>query len=169
MALLHYIIIGFIMGVEIERKYLVNKERWARSGKGNRRFYRQGYILTDPAKTVRVRLSDTEAFLTIKGQTVGAVRLEYEFSIPKQEAKELLDNFCTAIISKYRYEVMYGEKLWEVDEFLEDNEGLIIAEIELTNEQETFPLPDWVEREVTDEPKYYNANLTVHPYKNWKD
>lgn len=169
MALLHYIIIGFIMGVEIERKYLVNKERWARSGKGNRRFYRQGYILTDPVKTVRVRLSDTEAFLTIKGQTVGAVRLEYEFSIPKQEAKELLDNFCTAIISKYRYEVMYGEKLWEVDEFLEDNEGLIVAEIELTNEQETFPLPDWVEREVTDDPKYYNANLTVHPYKNWKD
>ncbi|ANE50745.1 CYTH domain-containing protein [Flavisolibacter tropicus] len=157
------------MGVEIERKYLVNKVRWEQSGKGRRRFYRQGYILSDPIKTVRVRLSDTEAFLTIKGQTIGAIRLEYEYSIPKEEAKELLDNFCSSIIAKYRYEVQYGDKLWEVDEFLEDNEGLMVAEIELVNEQETFPLPDWVEREVTDEPKYYNANLAVHPYKSWKD
>lgn len=156
------------MGVEIERKYLVNKARWEQSGKGSRQFFRQGYILSDPVKTVRVRLSDTDAFLTIKGQTIGAVRLEYEYSIPKEEAKELLDNFCTAIIAKYRFEVQYGDKIWEVDEFLEDNEGLIVAEIELTHEKETFPLPDWVEREVTDEPQYYNANLASRPYKSWK-
>lgn len=155
------------MGVEIERKYLVNKAKWNEAAKGSRRFYQQGYLLTDPAKTVRVRLSDQEGFITIKGATVGASRLEYEYAIPRQDAKELLENFCTAVISKYRYIVQHDGKVWEVDEFMGDNKGLIIAEIELSSEEELFDLPDWVETEVTGEKKYYNSYLSVHPYKSW--
>lgn len=157
------------MGVEIERKYLVNKEKWNQSAKGKKRFYQQGYILTDPAKTVRVRLSDNDGFITIKGSTVGASRLEYEYAIPRQDAKELLDKFCSSVIAKYRYDVYYGDKLWEVDEFLEDNEGLIVAEVELSSEQETFDLPAWVEKEVTEDQQYYNSYLSIHPYKSWKE
>jgi adenylate cyclase len=157
------------MGVEIERKYLVDKEKWQQSARGNRRFYQQGYLLTDPAKTIRVRLSDKDAFITIKGSTVGASRLEYEYAIPRQDAKELLDGFCVSVITKYRYEVQFGDKLWEVDEFVGDNEGLIIAEIELSSEEETFDLPEWVDKEVTGDKRYYNSYLSMHPYKNWKE
>lgn len=155
------------MGVEIERKYLVHKEKWHQSTKGDKRFYQQGYLLTDPAKTVRVRLSDKDAFITIKGSTVGASRSEYEYAIPRQDAKDLLDNFCSSVITKYRYEVQFGGKLWEVDEFMGDNEGLIMAEIELSSEEETFDLPEWVDKEVTSEKRYYNAYLSMHPYKSW--
>lgn len=155
------------MAIEIERKYLVDKEKWERSGKGPKRFYQQGYLLTDPVKTVRVRLSDSEAFITIKGATTGASRAEYEYAIPRQDARELLDNFCSAVITKYRYEVPFDGKLWEVDEFLGANAGLLIAEIELATEEETFALPDWVANEVTGEKQYYNSYLSVHPYKSW--
>jgi CYTH domain-containing protein len=156
------------MGVEIERKYLVDWSKWEKANKGSRSFYRQGYMVTEPSKTVRVRLTDSHGFITIKGESVGASRLEYEYEIPMQDAKELLDHFCSSFISKYRYKVYEGGKLWEVDEFLEDNEGLMIAEIELTHEDELVPLPDWVDKEVTGERKYYNSNLSMHPYKNWK-
>jgi len=155
------------MGVEIERKFLVHKERWKRSEKGVKRFYQQGYMLIDPHKTIRVRLAAEEGFITIKGQTVGATRLEYEYAIPEQEAKELLDNFCSSVVAKYRYEVYVGDKLWEVDEFLEENEGLLLAEIELSSEQESFDLPDWIDKEVTGLKEYYNSYLSEHPYKSW--
>jgi CYTH domain-containing protein len=157
------------MGVEIERKYLVNKAMWETAAKGDKQFYQQGYLLADPAKTIRVRLGNEEGYITIKGQSVGATRLEYEYPIPKEDAKELLDTFCTSVVSKYRYRVYVGEKLWEVDEFLDDNEGLMVAEIELVHEQETFQLPVWVAQEVTGERKYYNSNLAVHPYKSWNE
>ena len=156
------------MAKEIERKFLIDLKKWGEVEKPPGHHYRQGYLLTDPQKTIRVRLTDAGAFLTIKGISVGATRLEYEYEIPAADAKELLDNFSISELSKIRYEIEYKNKLWEVDEFLGDNAGLFVAEIELTDENEIFERPDWVTKEVTGEEKYYNANLTVNPYKNWR-
>jgi CYTH domain-containing protein len=155
------------MGIEIERKFLVNKEKWSQVVKEKKSLYRQGYIVSDPGKTIRVRLTDNSAFLTIKGLTVGASRAEYEYAIPIEDAQQLLDGFCDAVVSKTRNFISYDSWLWEVDEFLGDNEGLIIAEIELDAEDESFTLPDWVGEEVTSEKKYSNSNLARNPYKNW--
>lgn len=155
------------MAVEIERKFLVNVDLWNGSMKGVRRFYRQGYISTEPEKTIRVRLDDENAFITIKGKASGMSRSEYEYRIPKQDAIEMLDQFCSSIISKYRYMVPFGGKVWEVDEFLDENEGLIVAEIELSSEDEEFEKPLWVAEEVTGIEKYYNSNLSSHPFKQW--
>jgi len=155
------------MGQEIERKYLVNKEKWESTEKGSGQFYRQGYLLTDPQKTIRVRISDKDSFITIKGISVGATRAEFEYPIPKKDAEELLDKFSVAGLTKTRYKINFKNKLWEVDEFLGDNAGLVVAEIELSGEDEYFELPDWVGKEVTAEDKYYNSNLSVTPYKNW--
>ena len=155
------------MGIEIERKYLVNKEKWNKITKTDKQFIRQGYLLIDPHKTIRVRLTDTHGFITIKGITQGATRAEFEYKIPKQDALQLLDMFAKADVIKIRYKVEFKNKIWEVDEFLGDNLGLIVAEIELTNENEQYELPDWVEQDVTEEGKYYNSNLSVNPYKNW--
>ncbi|WP_315822670.1 CYTH domain-containing protein [Paraflavitalea speifideaquila] len=105
--------------------------------------------------------------LTIKGLSVGASRLEYEYEIPGNEANELLDNFSISELSKIRYNIVYKNKTWEVDEFLSDNAGLLIAEIELEQEDEYFECPDWVGKEVTEDAKYYNSNLAIDPYKNW--
>jgi adenylate cyclase len=155
------------MPKEIERKYLVNKEKWAKTRKPKGQLYRQGYILTEPTKTIRVRLTDTKGFLTIKGLSVGATRPEYEYEIPVQHAQELLDNFTVSELSKIRYKINFHGKIWEVDEFLGANKGLFIAEIELLSEDETFDLPDWVGEEVTGEEKYYNSSLTVKPFQEW--
>ena len=156
------------MGIEIERKFLVKKDKWAQVVKKEKSLFRQGYILSDQQKTVRVRLTDTEAFLTIKGQTVGASRPEFEYSVPKEDAQHMLDNFCISELSKIRYFILHHDGYtWEVDEFLGQNEGLIVAEIELGSEDELFLLPDWVDKEVTAEKKYTNSNLAVKPYKNW--
>jgi len=156
------------MGKEIERKYLVDKEKWDLISKPSGQIYRQGYLLTDPAKTIRIRSTEQAGFLTIKGISIGATRQEYEYEIPLTDSKELLDNFSVSELSKIRYKISFGNKLWEVDEFLDDNFGLIIAEIELTSEDETFDIPEWIEKEVTGEEKYYNSNLTILPYKKWK-
>jgi len=155
------------MGKEIERKYLVDHEKWDKVDKPAGQLYRQGYLLTDPQKTIRVRLAGAKGYLTIKGLSVGATRLEYEYEIPLEEAKELLDNFSVAELSKTRYKINFNNKVWEIDEFLNENSGLIIAEIELQSENEVFDIPEWVEKEVTGEEKYYNSNLTIKPYKNW--
>ena len=156
------------MGIEIERKFLVNKEKWSQVVKNERSHYRQGYIVTDPEKTIRVRLTDKSGFITIKGLTVGAARPEFEYSIPKEDAVQLLDNFCSSELSKVRYFITYDNKLWEVDEFTGQNEGLIVAEIELSSEEEVFSLPPWVDQEVTGDKRYSNSNLSVNPYRNWK-
>lgn len=155
------------MGVEIERKYLVDHTKWAGYPKGTGKLHRQGYMLTDPAKTIRIRVNEQEGFITIKGLSVGASRPEYEYPIPVHDAEELLAKFCPAVVSKVRYEVEVAGKLWEVDEFLDDNKGLLIAEIELGNEAESFELPEWVTTEVTDDSRYYNSNLSLHPFKSW--
>ena len=132
------------MGQEIERKYLVDHDKWLAVEKPLGELYRQGYLLTDPQKTIRVRLTEKTAFLTIKGLTISATRPEYEYEIPASEAKELLDNFSTAELSKIRYKIKYDHKIWEVDEFLGNNAGLIVAEIELASEEERFAIPDWI-------------------------
>lgn len=155
------------MGKEIERKFLIDQQKWANLSKPEGKLFRQGYLLTDEDKTIRVRATATKGFLTIKGQTIGATRMEYEYEIPVAEATELLDNFSLSELSKTRYEIPFSGKLWEVDVFLGDNKGLIVAEIELDSEDEIFALPDWVSREVTEEEKYYNSNLTVTPFKDW--
>ncbi|MGV8915300.1 MAG: CYTH domain-containing protein [Kaistella sp.] len=156
------------MPLEIERKFLVNKGQWQKLAKSSGELYRQGYLLTDPQKTIRVRQTPDKGFLTIKGLSVGATRAEFEYEIPFSEAQELLDQFSVSELSKIRYKIIFDDKLWEVDEFLGENEGLIIAEIELQSEDEIFTIPDWLENEVTGEEKFYNSNLTLNPYKNWK-
>jgi adenylate cyclase len=155
------------MAIEIERKFLVNKEKWDAVIKQEKSLFRQGYIVSDPAKTIRVRLTDTEAFLTIKGLTTGASRPEFEYNIPQDDARHLLDNFCSSEISKIRYFIPHDNKLWEVDHFLGQNEGLIVAEIELESEDESLSLPNWVDQEVTSDKKYSNSNLAINPFKNW--
>ena len=155
------------MGKEIERKFLVNHKEWQDLDKPEGKQLRQGYILTDPNKTIRIRIANEQAWLTIKGISVGASRLEFEYEIPLEEATELLDNFSENELEKTRHEITYAGKLWEVDVFSGDNDGLIVAEIELESEDEQFELPDWVAEEVTHEKKYYNSNLTKHPFKDW--
>jgi len=157
------------MGIEIERKYLVNKRKWEKLAKADGQYYRQGYISTDLRRTIRIRLAGNKGFLTIKGLSIGATRHEFEYEIPEKDAKELLEYFCTFYINKIRHKIYHTGKLWEVDEFLDDNEGLIIAEIELRDEGEKFSLPDWIDKELTGQEKYFNANLSINPYKNWRD
>ncbi|MFD2284569.1 CYTH domain-containing protein [Pedobacter petrophilus] len=157
------------MGKEIERKFLLNREKWEQLDKPAGKHLRQGYISNDPNKTIRVRIAETQAWLTIKGITIGASRLEYEYEIPLEEAAELLDNFCESELEKIRYEIEYQGKTWEVDVFSGDNEGLIVAEIELLSEEEQFERPVWVNAEVTTDKRYYNANLITYPFKAWAD
>ena len=151
---------------EIERKYLVTGDGWRMQGAGIP--YRQGYLSTVPERTVRVRRVRDKGFLTIKGVTAGASRAEYEYEIPASEATEMLDNLCERpLIEKIRYRIEYQGLTWEVDEFSGDNAGLIIAEVELDREDQDIPLPDWVGKEVTHDPRYYNANLIAHPFAAW--
>ncbi len=155
------------MAVEIERKFLVKKATWNAIEKGKGNYYRQGYMAKETNQTIRVRVTEETGYLTIKGPTTGISRPEYEYKIPKQDAEEMLNIFCNNIVCKIRYKIEFANKLWEVDEFMNDNEGLIVAEIELRDENEKFDLPDWVEKEVTGEKRYNNSKLAVNPYKNW--
>jgi len=151
---------------EIERKFLVASEGWRALARGTR--YRQGYLSTVKERTVRVRTIDDKGFLTIKGISVGATRSEYEYEIPAADADEMLDDLCEKpIIEKYRYKIPMGNLTWEVDEFLGINDGLIVAEIELLSEDQSFPKPDWIGDEVTGDPRYFNANLIARPFSTW--
>ncbi|NMG61144.1 CYTH domain-containing protein, partial [Geitlerinema sp. P-1104] len=119
---------------------------------------------------IRVRLGGDRAWLTLKGATVGVSRLEYEYSIPLGEAQEMLDNLCeTPIIEKRRYQVMYEGLTWEIDEFFGENQGLIVAEVELETEEQAFTPPPWLGVEVSEDPRYYNANLVKFPYSQWEE
>ncbi len=155
------------MGVEIERKFLVDLQKWNDLVKPRGVAYIQGYIIKEPSKTVRVRIAGDNGYITIKGKSIGAARSEYEYQIPKADADELLNVFCELVITKTRYNIPHANKLWEVDVFLAQNEGLIVAEIELDSELEVFEYPDWITDEVTGDVKYYNSMLSVNPYKNW--
>lgn len=155
------------MGQEIERKYLINHIEWQQLEKPTGQLYRQGYLVTDAEMTIRIRITEAAGFLTIKGRSAGLIRAEYEYQIPVIDAEELLDSFSPSVLTKVRYKILYNNKVWEVDEFLGENSGLIIAEIELTSEQETYELPIWIDQEVTGDEKYYNYNLTIRPYQSW--
>ena len=153
------------MGKEIERKFLVCGDAWRKSTSVR---YRQGYLSTDKDRTVRVRVAGENAYLTVKGITEGATRTEFEYSIPLEDAQIMLDTLCERpLIEKCRYTVDYHGRSWEVDEFLGDNAGLVVAEIELQSEDEALETPDWVAEEVTDDPRYFNANLVQHPFRQW--
>ena len=156
------------MAIEIERKFLINPYAWEKLEKPVGKPLKQGYILTDPAKTIRIRTAENKAWLTIKGISLGASRLEYEYEVPLGDATELLDNFAETAIEKMRYEIIYADKIWEVDVFSGNNEGLIVAEIELSSEEEYFALPPWVDVEVTEDKRYYNSNLITMPFKDWQ-
>lgn len=154
------------MPFEIERKFLVVGDQWRSLGEGIP--YRQGYLTTQPERTVRVRLAGNQGYLTIKGATDGICRREYEYAIPQSEAEELLDHLCDRpLIEKVRYRIQWGDRLWEVDEFFGENEGLIMAEVELTDPEQSVEIPDWIGKEVSDDPRYFNAYLMRHPYKTW--
>ncbi|MEN0052784.1 MAG: CYTH domain-containing protein [Mucilaginibacter sp.] len=155
------------MAVEIERKFLVDHEKWQQLAKPEGKHYRQGYILSDNTKTIRVRVTPEHGYITIKGATKGISRSEYEYTIPAAEGVELLDNFAVSELEKIRYNISFEGKIWEVDEFLGQNKGLLMAEIELEHETETFKLPEWITLEVTDDKRYYNSALSVNPYSKW--
>lgn len=154
------------MATEIERKYLVRNDAWREGTRGI--LFRQGYLSAEPDRTVRVRLEGDIGKLTIKGKTEGIRRSEYEYQIPLQEATELLNTLCLRpLIEKTRYRVEHAGLIWEIDEFYGANEGLVMAEVELESEETEISLPDWVGQEVSDNPRYYNANLVALPFKNW--
>lgn len=155
------------MGREIERKFLVTGDSWRNNAQEESCC--QGYICLGKGPTVRVRIIGGRAFLTVKGESRGIVRNEYEYSIPVPDAQEMLDHVCEKpFIEKKRYTVKYKGMIWEVDEFFGENEGLIVAEVELENEDQLFPLPGWVGKEVTGDPRFYNVSLVRNPYAKWK-
>lgn len=154
------------MSVEIERKFLVHSEDWKTLGQGV--LLRQGYLSSSPERIVRVRIEGDVAMLTIKGRTVGVTRGEWEYPIPMEDARVFLDTLCERpIIEKYRYRIPYQGMLWEVDEFLGENRGLVVAEIELQSEDQLFARPEWVGEEVTHDARYFNSSLLRHPYVTW--
>ncbi len=155
------------MGVEIERKFLVDAARLPPLPAGSH--IRQGYIPAENA-TVRVRIKDDNAFLTLKGRMHALVRSEFEYPIPCDDALAMLDELCARpLIEKKRYEIMHAGHRWELDIFEGENDGLILAEIELEDADETFSLPPWVTREVTGDRRYYNANLRALPFSRFRD
>lgn len=152
------------MAIEIERKFLVVGEAWRDAPAV---FYSQGYLNRDKARTVRVRIAGEEAFLTIKGMSVGASRAEFEYPIPVWDARELLAMCEQPLIEKNRRKILHEGFVWEVDEFLGENQGLVVAEIELPAEDAAFARPDWVGEEVTEDARYFNSNLSRTPFSCW--
>ncbi|NLX78143.1 MAG: CYTH domain-containing protein [Clostridiaceae bacterium] len=155
------------MAKETERKFLVKDDSFKKLSKGI--LYRQGYLPSGSNITVRVRIIENKAYLAIKGPSIGLSRLEYEYEIPMEDADEILEKLCDRpIIEKYRYTFEYKGFTWEIDEFLNENQGLVIAEIELKNENQQFPVPDFIGEEVTFDHRYRNSYLARHPYSSWQ-
>ena len=156
------------MALEIEHKFLLRDERWRDQVERSLRM-RQGYLVSDATRSVRVRVAGDQGYLNIKSGTLGIARREYEYRIPLAEAEELLDALCEKpLLEKTRHFLHYGAHLWEVDEFSGDNAGLIVAEIELGAVGEAFARPDWIGEEVSHDLRYYNSQLVRHPYKDWR-
>ncbi|WP_017294513.1 CYTH domain-containing protein [Geminocystis herdmanii] len=155
------------MGLEIERKFLVNHRLWQPPDNGI--LYRQGYIYTHNGNTVRIRIAGDKGFVTFKGKTKGMARSEFEYEIPLEDAGEMLDTLCDRpLIEKIRYRIKIDHLTWEIDEFLGDNQGLLLAEVELSSENQEIILPNWITEEVTQDSRYYNSNLAKKPYGEWK-
>jgi adenylate cyclase len=156
------------MGTEIERKFLVDHEKWATIEKPLGELYRQGYILSEEKRTVRIRVTANTAYITLKGAAKGISHSEYEYIIPVNEGNEILNEFAISLIEKTRYKINYAGKIWEVDVFAGDNNGLIVAEIELSHEDEKFEKPDWAGKEVSHDHRYSNSSLAVYSYTKWQ-
>ncbi|MBX3157935.1 MAG: CYTH domain-containing protein [Deltaproteobacteria bacterium] len=153
------------MAHEIERKFLVDAARWNPTGHGTA--LRQGYLSSVPERTVRVRLAGERAVLTVKGLTTGVTRTELEYEIPVEDARILLDMCERPLIEKVRHVEDWGGTRWEIDVFGGDNAGLVLAEVELPSEDAAFARPPWLGREVSDDARYYNANLVKQPFTTW--
>ena len=154
------------MGVEIERKFLLSGDGWRQLGEPV--LLRQGYLCSDPERTVRVRIEGETGALTIKSKGSGVRRGEWEYPIPLPEAQELLDTLCERpLVEKYRRRIEHAGFTWEVDEFLGENAGLVVAEIELPSEDTVFDRPDWIGQEVSGDKRYYNSSLIRFPYSQW--
>lgn len=153
------------MGVEIERKFLVDGEGWRDAGPSVS--MRQGYLGGGAEATVRVRIAGAEAFLTVKGRSRGMTRAEYEYPIPVADAEELLGLCHGGIVEKVRTRVTAPDVTWEIDEFSGANAGLVTAECELTREDQEFDRPDWLGDEVTGDHRYANSSLARHPFRDW--
>lgn len=155
------------MALEIERKFLVNPERWRPHGARGERF-RQGYLSTDPARVVRVRSTPNGGELAVKGPTSGITRTEFQYTIPREDAETLLDTLCVRpIIEKVRYRQEFEGRTWEIDVFEGDNAGLVTAEVELQCADVPVALPPWLADEVSGDPRYFNSNLARFPYRRW--
>jgi len=154
------------MGIEIERKFLLSNARW-RAGVSQTLHLAQGYLGGERVST-RVRISGADAWLTIKARVAGASRAEFEYPIPLHDAETLLAELALpGRIEKHRHHVMVDGLRWEIDEFLADNAGLVVAEIELPSEDAVFDRPEWLGNEITHESRYYNSALAQHPYSHW--
>lgn len=149
------------MGVEIERKFLVDPTQWAKINPLSTVVIKQGYLTSSSSPVVRVRTLGEKGFLTVKGKTEGISRKEFEYEIPFSEASALIELFCPKYIHKLRHEIKVGHHEWVVDEFIHPHKGLLLAEVELTHEQEAVELPEWVTEEVSNDPRYYNSNMLV--------
>ncbi len=153
------------MALEIERKFLVDTSRWKPVDQGKKLI--QAYLSKEPNPTVRIRIAEEQAFLTIKGRTESITRAEFEYEIPVDEAQELLKMAITNPVEKIRYEVMHEDFCWEVDVFSGKNSGLVMAEIELDSEDQEFSKPDWILSEVSSDRRYYNSQLSEQPFSEW--
>ncbi|MBR6659669.1 MAG: CYTH domain-containing protein [Paludibacteraceae bacterium] len=153
------------MNIEIERKFLLKNDNWREGAVGVH--YKQAYLNEKGDNTVRVRIEGDKAKLTIKGKSSNISRLEFEYDIPMADAEALFTLAKTPIVEKYRYKIMYAGNCWEVDEFLGMNRGLVVAEIELESETQSFEKPDWIGMEVSGDKRYTNANLARKPYCEW--
>lgn len=152
------------MAIEIERKFLVVNDAW-RSAPAV--YFCQGYLNRSKERTVRIRVAGEQGLLTIKGVSSGASRAEFEYEIPLADAKQMLSLCDGPLIEKYRRKISHEGMLWEVDEFLGENLGLVVAEIELESESQTFAKPSWIGEEVTQDARYYNSNLSINPFSRW--
>lgn len=156
------------MAKEIERKFLVKGNDWRTHAQGIA--YRQGYLNSLKERTVRIRTVGEKAFLTVKGPSVGLTRMEFEYEIPFEDCIVMLEHLVERpIIEKIRYKIPVGNYVWEIDEFFGDNAGLIVAEIELPDENATFDKPDWIGEEVSGDPRYFNSNLIRNPFSTWTE
>ena len=155
------------MATEIERKFLILNDNWRKEADDGVHMI-QGYMGSNEKSSIRIRVNGERANLNIKSKTIGIQRSEYDYDIPLDEAKEMLDALCdTPLIEKTRYHVMHDGHKWEIDVFAGDNEGLVVAELELSSPDEEFSMPDWAGKDVSEDPRYYNICLVTNPYKNW--
>jgi len=156
------------MATEIERKFLIDNDSW-REQVTSRKMMMQGYFTGGGKASIRIRISGDSANLNIKSATLGVTRKEYEIPVPVEDAREMIELLCEKpVIEKTRHYIPQGQHMWEVDEFVGDNEGLIVAEIELSDADEVFDRPAWLGKEVSDDTRYYNVCLVKNPYKNWR-